>query len=214
MHLASYHLRKVAELDPTDYRSLRLCGLIQYEYEKYDDAINDYSQALERSPPERMATEIRLELADSLRELRRVDEALATLAECKDSAEVLAVRATCNETGSKLDEALSQARRAVELAPQHPKANYVLGRLYLATRQPEDALGPLQIAVNADPTNHEPRFLLGRALLQTGRTAEGKAQLARSTELKETFLELAALAHQSHRKTRRCGGANTARRGS
>ena len=72
MHLASYHLRKVAELDPTDFRSLRLCGLIQYEYEKYDDAINDYSQALERSPPERMATEIRLELADSLRELRRV----------------------------------------------------------------------------------------------------------------------------------------------
>ena len=201
MQLATDHLRKAAELDPSDYRSRRLCGLIQYEYQKYDEAVDDYQQALKRSPPQRVATEIRLELADSLRELRRVDEALATLAECKDSAEVAVMRATCYETGGKLDEALREARRAVELAPQNAKGNYVLGKVYLSLRRAEDAIAPLRFAVDADPTNHEPRFLLGRALLQTGHTAEGKARTGAVDGVERDLPAASRLAHPSHRET-------------
>ncbi len=193
MQLATDELRRVADLDPSDCHSLRLCGLIQYEYQKYDQAVKDYERALKRSPPTEMEIEIRIELADSLQELRKVDEALATLAECVDTVDVLTQRATCYETGGKIDTALEQAQRAVKLAPRHPKANLVLGRLYLAERRPKDAIAPLQIAVDVDPTNHEPRFLLGRAMIQTGRVDEGKAQLTQSTKLKEAFLKMADL---------------------
>ncbi len=151
MHLAIEHLRKVAELDATDYRSPRLCGLIQHDYQQYGEAVDSYTRALERSPPEPVATEIRLGLADSLRELRRVEEALATLGACQDSAKVRSAQAACYETSGKLDEALKQALGAVELAPRDPGANHVLGRLYLSARRPADAVGPLQIACGCRP---------------------------------------------------------------
>ncbi len=193
MQLATDELRRVAELDASDCHSLRLCGLIQYEYQKYDQAVKDYRRALKRSPPKQMESEIRIKLADSLQELRKVGEALAALAECDDTADVLTQRAICYETGGKIDAALEQAQHAIKLAPRHPKANLALGRLYLAQRRPKDAIGPLQIAVDVDPANHEPRFFLGRAMIQMDRVDEGKAQLAQSTKLKEAFLEMADL---------------------
>lgn len=193
MQLAISHLRNAADLDPSDYRVLRLAGLINYEYQNFEEAVRDYRRALERSPPQQMEIEIRLELADSLRELRQSDTALAILEPCRKSADVLAMRAACHEAGGDLQLALDAAQRAVELAPRHPQANFILGRIYLSERAWEKALPHLRTAVEMSPTDHEPRFLLGRALLQTGDAEEGQEQLERSTELKELFLEMAEL---------------------
>jgi tetratricopeptide (TPR) repeat protein len=193
MQLATGHLRTVAELDRQDYRSLRLAGLIHYEYQNFAEAVADYRRALEREPPPRIEAEIRIELADSLRELRRFEEALAVLEPCAEAPQVLALRAECLETSGAVDEAREAAERAIALEPRQGRARFVLGRICLAERELDAAVEHLRIAVEEEPTNHEPRFLLGRALLQAGRTDEGEAQLARSTELKETFLELAEL---------------------
>ena len=80
MNKATEHLRIVASLDPTDLRSLRFAGMIHREYEKFEDSVTDYQNALKRNPPAKVADEIRLELAESLLKLRKLEEVQETLA--------------------------------------------------------------------------------------------------------------------------------------
>jgi tetratricopeptide (TPR) repeat protein len=193
MRLAVEHLRKVAALDPNDFRALRLAGLIHYDYQNFEEAIADYRAVLQRDPPASMEREVRVELADSLRELRRIDEALKVLASCKATAAVLTARAACWEAKGELATAEAAAEQAVEAAPEDAKPLFVLGRILLLQRQFEAAIKILQRAVEVAPSDHEPRFLLGRALLQSGRKEEGQTQLARSEALKQIFLKMAEL---------------------
>jgi len=193
MGLAVNHLRKVAELDLTDYRAFRLAGLIHYDYQKYDDAVQDYRQALQRPLPKPVENAIRLELADSLRELRQIDDALAVLQQCEPLADVLAMRAFCYESAGDDPRALELALEAIALEPQQRRANLVAGRIYLTERNWQQAIKHFRTVVQGDPTAHEPRFLLGRALLQSGAQQAGQAELERSTELKEMTLQLAQL---------------------
>jgi tetratricopeptide (TPR) repeat protein len=193
MQLATVHLGKVAELDPTDYRALRLCGLIRYDYEQFAESADDYRRALERSPPGPVADEIRLGLAAALRQQHRVDEAFAALESCPESVAVLTERAMCFEAAGQVDKALDLARRAVDQAPHDAQANLILGRLHLSLHHAADAVGPLRIALAGDPTDHKRHYLLGRALLQAGETEEGQAELERSAPLRDMFLRLADL---------------------
>lgn len=187
------HLRRVARLDPDDVRALRLAGLIHYDYQQYDEAVADYRDALARQIDSDLELAVRLELADSLRELRRYDEALDALAMAPELPEVLSTRAACHESAGDDAQALQAAQRALELESGQRLANLVVGRIELAQRHLDAAIEHLRLAVDADPADHEPRFLLGRALLQSGHTEQGQAEVQRSTELKEMTLELAEL---------------------
>lgn len=193
MRRATNHLRKAAELDSGDFRSLRLSGRIHYDYQSFEEAVKDYSQALQRSPPASLEAEIRVELADSLRELRQIDDALKALAPCDDSIDVLVARAQCWEARGETDRAVRLVRRAIELDAADPEANFVLGRILLTQRSFQQAIRHLRLAVDAKPSDHEPRFLLGRALLQAGREQAGRQELKRSAELKKIFLKMAEL---------------------
>lgn len=193
MRAAVTHLRKVADLDPRDYRSLRLAGLIHRDYQQFDQAIDDYRAALRRSPAEPMASEIRLELADALREQREIGEAIRVLEECRPSADVQAVLAACHEAAGDDDAALRATEATLADQPGHAQGNLIRGRILAARRDWGAAISHLRVAVEAEPSDHEPRFLLGRALLQSGNREEGEAEIRRSTELKEWKLELAEL---------------------
>lgn len=193
MKLAVEHLRTVAELDPTDYRALRLAGLIHYDYQQFEEAIRDYRAALQRPMPPDMESEVRIRLADSLREQRNVAEALMVLDDASPSADMFAAEAACHEANGHEQQALQAANRAIEQDPAHPRAHLIAGRILLIRRDGERAIGHLKIAVDADPTDHEPRFLLGRSLLLAGETEAAQAELERSTELKEWTLELAEM---------------------
>ena len=199
MRTAVEHFRTVADFDPDDFRTLRLAGLIHYDYQQYDEAIKDYRRLLSRPMPIEIEIAIRLELADSLRELRDYSAALEVLRDCPPGAEadVAALQAVCHESAGDEDEALKSANEAIEIEPLHRRGNLVIGRIRLGRRQWQDAIEPLQIVVEADPSAHEPRFLLGRALLQSGQQESGEAELQRSTELKELTLELAELHHRA-----------------
>lgn len=187
------HLRAVAALDPSDTRSLRLSGLIHYDYQQYAEAIQDYQELLLRPLDDDLQLAVRLELADSLRELRRYDEALKTLADSAQQPSVIAMRAFCHESAGDEAQALQTALRAIEREPGNRLANLVAGRIELSQRRPVEAVAYLDRAVAADSTAHESRFLLGRALLQGGNTEQGQVELDRATQLRELTLELAEL---------------------
>jgi tetratricopeptide (TPR) repeat protein len=62
--------------------------------------------------------------------------------------------------------AIPLLRRATELAPQNPSANFLLGVALLESGHPADAVAPLRIAANANPLNEPAEGYLGDAEME------------------------------------------------
>jgi tetratricopeptide (TPR) repeat protein len=93
-------------------------------------------------------------------------------------------------TGHNYPEAEKELRRAAEINPRDPDTLLSLGQLYVDTNRPADAEPVLRksIALTTDLSrNHyqvqRAHYLLGRVLLQTGRTRDAKAEMQTSTDL-------------------------------
>jgi Flp pilus assembly protein TadD/TolB-like protein len=61
------------------------------------------------------------------------------------------------------EEAVAELRRVVYLSPYQSEAHLLLGRIYLRTGRPHDAINALKIAVWSDPANAEAKQLLEKA---------------------------------------------------
>jgi tetratricopeptide (TPR) repeat protein len=100
-------------------------------------------------------------------------------------------------TGHNYPEAEKELRRAAEINPRDPDTLLSLGQLYVDTNRPADAEPVLRqsIALTTDLSrNHyqvqRAHYLLGRVLLQTGRSQDARAEMQTSTDLlKLTTLE-------------------------
>jgi Flp pilus assembly protein TadD len=124
----------------------------------------------------------RLELRRALLLARRGDRtgAVAGMRRAADRGEPIAMTnlaVMLAETG-KAGEALTWARKAVEVAPLYSHGFTVLGRLYIALGKPREARTALERALSLDPACSI-RFELGRALAAQGdRDAARKELLA------------------------------------
>jgi tetratricopeptide (TPR) repeat protein len=83
----------------------------------------------------------------------------------------------------RLEEALSQLKRAVELDPLSAFYNSLLGYLYYANGQHILAIEQYQRAMDLDPGLHFPRMLLATAYTSTGRFDEAIAEAQKACEL-------------------------------
>lgn len=193
MYEAVRHLREVAKLDPSDLAALRLAGLIHRDYEKFDEAIADYESVLSRGLPEETELKVKLELADSYRQLKRHEEAIAAISDCPETADVLAMCGACMESIGEMEEGQRLASRAIDFDPRHKLANLVAGRLHMANQSWPEAIASLKVALDADPTDHATRYILGRALVLSGDRDAGEAELAKAEGLKGISLKLSEL---------------------
>ncbi|MBI2828209.1 MAG: tetratricopeptide repeat protein [Acidobacteria bacterium] len=104
----------------------------------------------------------RLRLEIDVPESLRVDAAVVA-AEQRDQREIAAFHL---DRGRRLFEAerdadaIADLRRTIFLAPYESQAHLLLGRIYLRTGRPEDAIDALTIAVWSDPANAEAQALL------------------------------------------------------
>jgi tetratricopeptide (TPR) repeat protein len=90
----------------------------------------------------------------------------------------------------KLDEAVAELTKATELNPQDPDAFLSLGQAYSELGKPTQAEAALRksIELTEDPSrNHyqvqRAHYLLGRILMQSGRTDDAKKEMAESENL-------------------------------
>ncbi|MEZ6135519.1 MAG: hypothetical protein R3C53_11475 [Pirellulaceae bacterium] len=83
----------------------------------------------------------------------------------------------------------------MELSPQNRTARLILGRVYVTQRNWSEAIDQLRGLVESDAYDHEPRLLLGRALVGSGDTERGRQEIEAATDLKNTFLKFADM-HQ------------------
>lgn len=82
------------------------------------------------------------------------------------------------------DEAQGPLERSVWLNPNYSGPYILLGKVYLKQKQLANAEGVLRHALQLDPQNPTAHYILGQALMQDGKTEDGKKELARWQELK------------------------------
>jgi serine/threonine-protein kinase len=83
----------------------------------------------------------------------------------------------------RLDEALSQLQRVVELDPLSARYNASLGYLYYVTGQQDLAIAQQQRAIELDPSYYAPHWLLAIAYAYMGRFEEAIAAAQKACEL-------------------------------
>ena len=87
------------------------------------------------------------------------------------------------EATGRSDEAVKEAHRAVELAPEDAHVRAGLGyRLYWARRY-DEAVTELAESLKLDPTLEAAQYFIGRARVQQGRFDEARGAFARAREL-------------------------------
>src|SRR5262249_3245780 len=119
---ALYHLRQLAELEPTDGRPWRTMGYIAKDILEQDPKTAEYyEEALRRGLSPIVAEEAHLELGEVLVKQSQYQEALAHLEQVRGIPKVLALRAEClwmsgrpMDAKDLLDQALAAARTESE----------------------------------------------------------------------------------------------------
>jgi Flp pilus assembly protein TadD len=79
-------------------------------------------------------------------------------------------------------EALAELQKAVYLSPYEAEPHLLIGRIYLRTGRPKEAIDALRISIWSQETT-DAHLALGQALLQTNDRAGARAEAARALQL-------------------------------
>jgi tetratricopeptide (TPR) repeat protein len=98
-----------------------------------------------------------------------------------DRTEAMGQAAAAFRDGS-IDAAVRRLGVAIELEPARAEAHRILGSVYLANQQEEEAIEELKTAVRLSPGDERTRLALANALIQTGRFAEAEPALRQTLD--------------------------------
>lgn len=195
-------LRKVAELAPNDYRPHRLMGLIHKDNEQFSEAVQDYRTTLRIAPDQPTREEVLLELGQSLVKLHRYSEALEFLNQAKMNADVAAVKAACEVSLGRKENARRAALEGIKLSPDHLDSLTWLGTLAFEAGDLKNSATYLEKAVKSHPTDFSAQFKLARVYQRLGRVAEADrlmVEVDKNRKLRESFADLHEKATQNPR---------------
>ena len=179
------HIEKVIELAPEDMRPWRMRGLILKDFERYEEAVPAYEAALRLSPPKHVEQEVRGELAESLLQLRKFDEALLQLNKLEPFADQQAMRAEALLALGKNDEADKALAKAMELDAHNRRAMQTKASVLLEQGEVQAAADLLQQAVTVHPHEVDLRSSLMLAYQRLGKKELADAQQAEMNRLRE-----------------------------
>jgi tetratricopeptide (TPR) repeat protein len=168
--------------------SLALTGLLR-DAGRRDEARAVLEQLLEKRPS---AVEARLTLAAMLEAEGRLVDAQGQykriLADDSRSAVAAYRLASLHvDLGENLDVALDLASRAVQSLPQDPRANDVIGWIYVRKNLPRSAVPHLEQSVRTAPDDPVFRYHLGVAYAGVGQPQKARSELRRALTLDPTF---------------------------
>jgi len=187
------HLKIIGLNNPNDGRPYRLRGLIQKDFELYDQAIPEYETALKRELPDSERDAVLLELADCLVHQLRYDDALKTLKSADPSAKSRSLEAQCYAALGRSDEAEFLADAAIRMDPDNVASILTKASIAIENGRAADVLPVLKAAAARHSADHDILFQLIKALRSTGHAAEADALAPRLAELNRLMDEFAAL---------------------
>ncbi len=197
---AEYHLKQVATLAPYDPRPWRLLGLMNKDYEVFDQAIAAYRECLRRDPSQQERDEVLLELAECLVKQRDYTEAQKVLEQAVPSVNREVLRAECYYNQSNLDRAVELLDQVLSENPDHSKALLLRADVYLVQGQVDKAVATAARAAQLEPHDYETAHRYAQALLRAGRQQEGQAEQARADQLRKLRERFSQLHEQAFEK--------------
>jgi tetratricopeptide (TPR) repeat protein len=152
---------KAFALDPEDKNgqmadALYALGRAERSQGNHERAVGDFEKFLARFPNHGYAPDVEAQLAGSLGELGRKDEAIATYKKVvarqpDDPRTLMAYARFCAGLGVSFDEATQAAQKAVEVSNRSPQALDALADVYAAQGQWDEGLLALEEAARARP---------------------------------------------------------------
>lgn len=198
---ADLYLKRVAELDPGDYRAHRLLGLIHKDYEKYSEAVAFYRESLQRNPQQPPREEVLLELAECLIKLRKHSDALIVLQQAQPSPSRQVMGAECQFHLGHRDEAVQTAQAVLDQDPQNLAALVLLSDVAMVERNYSRAVELLRKVVADNPFDYVAHHKLSQALSHEESGGAAARQLAtRAEELKQAWQHFSQLNKEAMRK--------------
>jgi Flp pilus assembly protein TadD/Tol biopolymer transport system component len=178
------------ETPATEFYKLFNTAIETMKKERFDEAVPQWSKALELNPDDGKA---HFNMGYSLFELGRLDQAIEEYRKACDldpeDAVAQANLALALAQKGKLDEAIAHYRKSLALAPGNPMVHADLGVALFDSGQPADAVDHLRKAIELDPENAETRNKFGSILAKTGRLDEGLEQLQKAVALNPNSVE-------------------------
>jgi tetratricopeptide (TPR) repeat protein len=183
MDFALAALQETERLDPEDHRAFRLAGLIlNADYANYTEAILQYRQALEKSPPEEVQRAIRTELAQCLIEQRDYTAALEILEPVSEAVPVLVMRSECLWSMGELDESRKLLAQAEQERPDSVRVRLLRARMQLDEGDRQGAIAIYEELLAKEPHDFQTRYQLALAYQAAGETEAYERELARYRE--------------------------------
>jgi len=183
MDFALAALQETERLDPSDHRAFRLAGLIlNADYANYTEAIGQYRQALEKSPPVEVERAIRTELAQCLIEQRDYTAALEVLEPVSEGVPVLVMRSECLWSMGELDQAQRLLAQAEQERPDSVRVRLLRARMLLDEGDRQAAIAIYEELLAKEPHDFQTRYQLALAYQAAGDTAAYERELARYRE--------------------------------
>ena len=186
------YLEAAIKLDPTFDRARLALWNVHHDHGNGQIALVTAAAVPETSP---MYSRARFSVALSLIQLKRLEDAFATLRTLADRAPSATVmnnigviqmrRPVTPQTGR----ATYYFNQALKLDQDDPDYYFNLGYAYWAEKDPQSAIFWLRETVRRDPADGEAHALLAAALQSTGAAAEAARERELATQLSSAFAE-------------------------
>jgi tetratricopeptide (TPR) repeat protein len=181
---------EVARLDPTYPSIWLIIGNMALRLREFNEAFEYYERQAELQP----SSQLYVFMGVTLETLGRMDEARAAFerALVLDGRHAMAYEnlSRLHMNDGNLEDAVTYARRALELEPDNPEFRYTLALHLVQSGRLDEGIRYLEEVVRVLPSHHRAHYNLGRALMQTGELEKGRAHLAEAERLQESEVVL------------------------
>jgi tetratricopeptide (TPR) repeat protein len=161
--------RALLQWRPQEYDAHYLLGNLLARAHRWDEAQEEYSRV---PPHSRHYVDAQLRMSAVLRLLKRPKEAYELLFECAklhpNNGQLFLHMGKLLYDMGKLQAARRAFERAVQLLPQDPQANYLLGFVYMMLGRENWTLAAWRKAVELAPDSHSLRYDLGYIFVRRG----------------------------------------------
>ena len=175
---------RVTEIDPENAQIYRFMGMIQQDYEQWEDAKTAYRTCLEKDPYADYRDEVLIGLGQISLKLREYPEAQKYLQQAIATSQVLALRAESEFNLGNMGVALDQLKQSLEADPQQRDAILLQGTIQVQDKQYNDAIAGLLTGLDYHPQDDQLMYKLAEAYRGVGDSENAEKYIALSDELR------------------------------
>lgn len=201
-------LKEVARLQPYDYATYRLLGLVyQADYANNQQAIENYRKALDCTPPTQERQAILREMAQCLIDQRAYTEALKSLEDLPEDAHVLTLRGECYLSFGDRERAKQLLETARRQAPEGGPVLLLEAKILAESGDHDSAIASYTKILEREPHDYQTRYQLALLYQRLGDQTKAEVEITKmkhSQQLRDrlTTLYTEAMSHPSDVKVR------------